>query len=148
MDRAAPEQVTGVLPATPTTDIGTFQLAPRATLGIGAADGGNSASAGFHDNRRWRLAHGDDPERLSIPFSPSCLSLQFLALAADVASSCGYQPCYGGLFHNRSDLAAGTQIRLRTAGSRVQVPEGQNINLFPTTVRPPLEQPSLLFDSC
>jgi hypothetical protein len=33
VNRAAPQHIAGVLPATCTTVIGTFQLAPRATLG-------------------------------------------------------------------------------------------------------------------
>jgi len=58
---------------------------------------------------------------------------------------CGYRPGAGGIIHKQSDLAAVIEIRLRTAGSRVQLPEGQKIYLYPTTVRLPLDPPSLLF---
>ena len=69
---------------------------------------------------------------------------EFLVLAVDIASSVIGLPLVA-IIHKRSDLAAGIEIRLRNSGSRVQLPERQKIYLFPTTARPPLDPPSLLF---
>jgi hypothetical protein len=44
----------------------------------------------------------DDPERLSIPFGPLVYLVEFLALAVDTASSCGYRPDAGGAIYTRS----------------------------------------------
>ena len=147
MNRAAPQQIAGVLPATRTTFIGTFQLAPQATLWGSVPRMGEALRPSVSTT----TADGDWHMAMTLGASPYLLvrlvyPVEFLALAVDISSSRGYRPGAGGIIHTQSDLAAGIEIRLRATGSRVQRPEGQKIYLFYTTVRPPLDPPTLLFD--